>query len=268
MGGIHKALKLYGMMADRCEKSGYAPRQAQVYREMVSFMQDCETAEEAAAKIRSSKYFLAPGAALMQDKLAALEKASRENHMPDVADVYRKKIEEIDADIGAMYETGYEMTARNLKIPYIQTCEAFANIYNCYLTLSCISAANEALIQSTRKDLNESMAKLVKPSPDFTELSALPMFRALIPATDAGYARFVRTVPVLHTNGPDFTDEKQRIQEEYDKTHPLLSAEKEVIVRAGNESAAKIRRAQVVVVSPDSKSGSYTYIDEEVMRFG
>ncbi|NLF80612.1 MAG: hypothetical protein GX572_05415, partial [Clostridia bacterium] len=102
MRDIDKSLKLYGMMADRCEKSGYAPRQAQVYREMVIFMQDCATTAEAAAKIRSSKYFLAPGAALLQDKLAALAKASRENRMPDVADVYLKKIAEIDADVGAM----------------------------------------------------------------------------------------------------------------------------------------------------------------------
>ncbi|MGI6168721.1 MAG: hypothetical protein ACOYI4_03255 [Christensenellales bacterium] len=267
MREIDKALKLYDMMAKRCEESGYAPRQAQIYREMVIFMQDCETAEEASAKIRNSKYFLAPSAALMQDKFAALEKASRENHMPDVAEVYRKKIEEIDADIGAMYETGYEMTARNLKIPYIQTCEAFSNIYNCYLTLSCCSLTNETLIQNTMKDLAESMGKLVKPSSDFTELSALPMFRALIPATDEGYAHFVRAVPALYANGPDFTAERQRVQQEYDETDSLLSGKKETVVRAGNESAAKIRRAQVVVIAPDSKAGSYTYMDEEVMGF-
>ncbi|MGI5849504.1 MAG: hypothetical protein ACOX8Q_05505 [Christensenellales bacterium] len=267
MGDIDKALKLYGMMADRCEKSGHAPRQTQVYREMVAFMQGCETAEEASAKIRNSKYFLAPSAALMQDKFAALEQASRENHMPDVADVYRKKIEEIDADIGAMYETGYEMTARNLKIPYIQTCEAFANIYNCYLTLSCRSTLDDVAIQHAIKDLREAMGKLVKPSSNFTELAALTMFRALIPATDAGYARFVQAVPALHTNGPDFAAEKQRVQEEYDKVCGLISAEKETIICAGNESAEKIRRAQVMVVAPDSKSGSYTYMDEEVIRF-
>jgi hypothetical protein len=264
---IDKALKLYNMMAERCEKSGFAPRQAQIYREMAAFMQDCETAEDASAKIRSSKYFLAPSTALMQDKFAALEKASRENHMPDVADVYREKIEQIDADIGAMYETGYEMTARNLKIPYIQTCEAFSNIYNFYLTLSCVSVTNSALIQSTMKDLGEAMGKLVKPSSDFTELSALPMFRALIPATDEGYARFVRAVPALYADGPDFAAEKQRVQQEYDEIGSLLSEKKETVIRAGNESAAKVRRAQVMVIAPDTKSGSYTYIDEEVMRF-
>lgn len=267
MREIDKALKLYGMMADRCEKSGYAPRQAQVYREMIAFIQECETNEEASVKIRNSKYFLAPSAALMQDKFAALQKASQENHMPDVADVYREKIAQIDADIGAMYETGYEMTARNRKIPYLQTCEAFANIYHCYLTLSCSSTLNHVTIQHALKDLKESMGKLTKPSPDFTELAALPMFRALVPATDAGYARFVRAVLALYENGPDFEAEKQQIQEEYENVQALLSMEKETIVNAGNESAAKIRRAQVVVVAPDSKSGGYTYIDEEVVRF-
>lgn len=267
MGDIDKALKLYGMMADRCEKSGHAPRQAQIYREMVEFMQGCETAAEATVKIRNSKYFLAPSAALMQDKLAAFEKASRENGMDDVANVYQKKIGEIEADIEAMYETGYEQTAQNLKIPYIQTYEAFCTVYDCYVTLSCCSSADDALIKSTMQSLNTSLNKLVKPSSDFTQLAEMQTFRELIPANEEGYARFVRTVPRLSASGPDFAAEKQRIQEEIEKTHALITAEKDTVMKAGREHFAKIKRAQVLVVAPDSKDGGYTYIDEEVMSF-
>ncbi len=267
MRDIDKALKLYSMMAERCEKSGSAPRQARVYREMVAFMEDCETAEEATEKIRKSKYFLAPGAALLQDKLAALEKASRENDMPDVAAVYRKKIEEIDADVGAMYETGYEVTAQNLKVPYIQTREAFSNIYNCYLTLSCCSALDDVAIRNTLQNLGESLGKLRKPSTDFEELAALPVFRTLIPAGDAGYARFVRAVPLLAANGPDFSAEKEAIKEEFEKTMALLSGEEAAVESAGRANLAKVRRSQVLAVAPDTKSGSYSYMEEEVMSF-
>jgi hypothetical protein len=166
-----------------------------------------------------------------------------------------------------MYETGYEMTARTLKIPYIQTCEAFSNIYDCYLTLSCCGAMDDVAIRDAMQRLNESLGKLVKPSSNFTELAALPMFRALVPANDEGYARFVRAVPALYANGPDFAAEKQWIQEEYDKTRTLLGGERTAVMGAGRASAAKIRRSQVLVVAPDSKSGSYAYMDEEVSRF-
>lgn len=267
MRDIDKALKLYGMMADRFEKSGLAPRQARVYREMAEFMQDCETAAEAAEKIKNSEFFLAPSAALLQDKLAALERASRENGMPDVADVYRQKIEEIDAAVEAMYETGYEMTARNLKSPYIQTYEAFSNIYDCYVTLSCCSADDAVTIKSAMQDLRESLGKLARPLSDFAGLAALPKFRDLIPATDAGYNRFVEAVPRLSAEGPDFAAEKRHVQEEFEKAAASLSSEKEAVMEAGRANREKVRRSQVLVIAPDSKSGAYSYENEEVMGF-
>ena len=267
MRDIDKALKLYGMMADRCEKSGFAPRQAQVYREMVEFMRGCETAEEASVKIRNSKYWLAPSAALMQDKFAAFEKASRENGMPDVAEVYQKKIAEIDADPQAMYETGYEQTAQNLKIPYIRTYEAFARIYECYLTLSCCNAIDESRIESTRKNLNESLAVLSKPSPDFAVLAAMDRFRELVPANDEGYARFVNAVPRLSANGPDFGAERKQIEEEFSEMVRMLSTEKGAVMEVGKRNMAKCKRSEVIVIPPDSKDGAYTYTGEEATDY-
>ena len=267
MKDIEKSLKLYGMMADRLEKSGHAPRQARVYREMVEFMRDCETAAEAAEKIKNSPYFLAPGAALLQDKLGALERGARENDMDDVAEVYRKKIGEIDDDVQAMYVTGYEMTARNLKIPYIQTWEAFSTIYDCYVTLSCCSAADKVAIKSALQDLREALGKLTKPSADFAVLAALPRFRRLIAATDEGYRRFVEAVPRLAAQGADFSAEERQIGEDLRKTSASLPAENQAVKEAGRDSYGRVRRAQVLVLAPDSKDGRYTYTGEEVMNF-
>lgn len=270
MKEIDKALKLYTMMARRLEESGHAPRQARVYREMVEFMKDCETAAEAAEKIKNSPYYLAPGAALLQDKLAALERGARENDMDDVAEVYRKKIGEIDDDVQNMYVTGYEMTARNLKMPYIQTWEAFSTIYDCYVTLSCCSAADKVAIKSALKDLREALGRLTKPSAEFAALAALPRFRRLIPATDEGYRGFVEAVPRLASQGSDFAAEERQIEAELAKTRTLLSsnpAEKEAVEESGRDNFAKVKRSQVLVLAPDSKDGRYTYSGEEVMDF-
>ena len=267
MRDIDKAVKLYGMMADRCEKSGFAPRQAQVYREMAELMHGCETTEEASVKIRNSKYWLAPGAARMQDKFAALEKASRENGMFDVAGVYQKKIAEIDADPRAMYETGCEQTAMNLKIPYIRTYEAFAQIYECYLILSCCNVHDERKIKSTIKNLNDSLTKLSKPSSDFAALAALDKFRELIPANDEGYACFVKAVPRLSANGPDFGAERKQIEEEFASMLEILSSEKNAVMETGKINRAKYKRSEVIVIPPDSKDGTYTYAGEEVTDY-
>jgi hypothetical protein len=270
MRDIDKAIRLYTMMADRCEKSGFAPRQAKVYREMTELMQGCETADEAGAKIRNSKYFLAPSAALMQDRLAVLARASLENGMPDVAEVYQKKISEIEDDAGAMYETGYEQTAQNLKILYVQTWEAFADIYRCYAKLACVRANNDLVIADTMKDLKAAQARLVKPSTDFAQLAANAAFRRLVPANDEGYARFAKAVPQLLAYGPSHEAEKRQLDERYSEIKAWLAgADRAVIWRmeaAGQRMRAKMRKARVMAVAPNVKAGHYSFVEEEVYR--
>lgn len=268
MGDMQKALELYSLMAERCERNSYAPRQAKVYREMLELIRDCPSLTEATARIRASKYFLAPGAALIQDKLAALAKASRENGMPDVAEIYEKKIEDIEHNFAAMYETGYERTALNLKIPYIQTYEAFCDIYDNYLLLACCNAEDTAGIDSALKNLNEALGKLTKPAQDFVQLAGLQKFRELIPANDQGYARFVQAIKEISQNGIHYQQEKREIEEEFKEAQQLIATEGDIIRTLGEKNIKKVKRSQVVVVPPDSPSGSYSYRDEEVMPFG
>lgn len=267
MADIKQALNLYTMMADRCERDGYAPRQTKVYREIVELMRGCPTAEDAAIKIKNSKYYLAPGAAFIQDKLAAQEKAARENRMVDVAEIYGQIIAEIDKDIQAMYETGYETRVQNLKIQYIQTYEAFINIYDAYLTLSSCSIIDTITIRDGLQEMQSALNKLVKPSSDFNELANLPMFRALIPVNDRGYSRFVKKVASLSEGGADFQGEKKQIQVEYEQVKGELGSYRASIMEAGKINAAKIKRSQVLVLAPQSKFGSYEYIDEVVTDF-
>ena len=267
MKDIEKAINLYNMMAARCERTGYSPRQARVYREIAEFMKDCETADEAAVKIRNSKYFLAPSAALLQDKLAALEKASRESDMPDVADVYKKKIEEIDADPAAMYETGYDATVKNLKKAYFDTYNAFIGIFIAYFKLSCYSVSDDAGINSAIDSLKTNFAALSKPSSDFAQLAAMKKFRELLPITDAGYARFVKEAPILAANGPDYEAEKKAIEEELKELKTMLAAEKNAVAEAGKANAKKMKQSQAITVSPDYQTGSYTYIEEKIINF-
>lgn len=254
-------------MAERFEKSGYAPHQTQIYREMVQFLGGCETAAEATLKLKESKYSLALGAALVQDKLAALAKAALENDMPEAAVVYQDKIAEIDADVTAMYETGYEQTAKNIKIQYIQTYEAFADVFDCYLTLSGSVAGDEVVIQGALRDLNEALSRLVKPSADFTELAVLPRFRKLIPANDVGYSNFVRAVPLLQAKGPDFVAEMQQLKADFERTLPLIAPEQETLKNAAQVNLKKIKRSQVLVTPPIARSGGYVYSDEEVTAY-
>lgn len=264
MREIDQTLKLYGLLAERCEKSGHAPRQARIYREISEFIQGCETAEDAAVKLKNSKYYLAPGAALCQDKLANLALAAKDNGMPAVAAVYENKIAEIDSDIQGMYETGYEQVAQSLKGQYSQTYQAFAKLHDCYLALAASVASDKGAIQEALRDLRQTLTRLVKPSADFSELAAMTSFRRLVPANDLGYTRFIQAVPILADQGADYAEEERRIQAEYEQAVSLLDSHKETIIAAGQANQKRTQLSQVLAVAPASKSGGYTYSDEEV----
>lgn len=121
MQDIDQAIELYKLMAKRCLDSGFAPYQGQVYTEMSDFMSDCTSAEEAMMKIKNSKYYLAPSVALMKDKLTALKNAALSHSMPIVADIYQHKLNEIDQNPAAIYETGYEKDAQNQKLGLVNS---------------------------------------------------------------------------------------------------------------------------------------------------
>ena len=259
MGDIEKSVKLYEMMRDRCAKSGFSGRQAKVYGEMVELMRGCATADEAAEKIKNSKYYTLPSAALLQDKLAVLAKAAGENNMPEVADVYQQKINEIDADINEMHKTGYEQTAGNIRAEYLATYQVFGEMYNNYFILASASALDEKRISHARDDIKGAFGKLKKPSSDFKTLVTDKNFRQMVPASDAGYKDFVEDVSA--GKEPDFAGEMADIKAEYEQEWQTISADKEKIIETGKSYLAKTKQARMLAISPTSKTGKYTFAE-------
>lgn len=264
MRDIDKALELYRLMAERCEKGGVSLRQAAVYREMIEFMKDCDTAMEASVKIKKSKYYLAPSVALVQDRLIALEKASRENEMPEVAEIYRKKLEEIDSDTGAIYDSAYTVTANNKKARYIRTMEAFGRVYEAYLRLFCCISNDTVEQESALRDLRSACGEFSLPSADFSVLAANPRFRSLLPASDAAYALFADQVPLLLRGAPDFSAEQKAVQEDAKREWENLRQNKQCVIAAGKKNLGKTKSSRVTAVAPSSSDGAYRYLNEEV----
>lgn len=264
MSDIQRAIELYTLMAQRCEATGVSDYQAAVYREMINFMGDCKTISEATQKIKNSKYFLAPSVALMKDRMTSLKIAAQENGIPELADVYQAKLDEIEADIGAIYETGYEQAAQNVKIRYAKAIEAFCNAYNSYLTLCCSAANDTDAINSAKKDLNEAFEVFALLNKDFSVLASDPFMRKLIPANDEGYARFVREAPQIRASGIEYREELDKIAEQARSEWETMSKQKDSIRQTGKKNLEKVRKSRVTVVSPNVPDGKYSYIDEEV----
>lgn len=265
---IKQSITLYNMMADRLEKSGKAPSQASVYREMVDFISECSTVEEAAKKIKNSKYFLAPSAALVKDKLTVLRDVAEESQLIDLVKVYDSKLAEIDEDVQNIYEAGYERTAQNIKIKYSETLEAFCHLYEVYVILSCDSAGDNEEKQSYINEIHDSLSKLSTPTSDFIQLTKNPKFRELIPATDQGYGKFVAAISDLSAFDFFHSKELDDIDREADAAWEEISSAKDMIKENGRNVLGNIKKSRVTVVSPKDENGHYEYINEVVNSNG
>lgn len=264
MNDIKKSIKLYNMMSSRLEKSGKAPYQAAIYSEIAEFMSDCPTAEDAAVKIKNSKYYLAPSVALIKDKLTVLRDVAHDIGLSDLVKVYDDKLAEIDEDIQKIYETGYERTAHNIKIKYYETVESFCHIYEVYLILSCEVSGDNEEKQSYLKEIQTSLEKLSTPDSSFINLAKNPRFRELIPATDHGYEDFVKTIVDLESFDYAHNDEIDKIQIEAETAWNDIKESKSLIKENGAQYLDKIRKSRVTVISPENEDGSYKYVDEVV----
>lgn len=264
MNDIKRSIDLYNMMATRFEKSGRAPNQAKIYREIADFMADCETAEEAAVKIKNSHYYLAPSVAIIKDKLMIFSGVAKDNQLDDLALVYDKKLAEIEEDPGQIYEAGYERTAQNIKIKYSETIDAFCHIYEVYLILSCDTAGDNEDKKSYINEISSSLSKLSTPSSDFGRLANISKFRELIPANDQGYDKFVQSIINLTNFDYIHAEELTDINSESELAWDDLNTVKDLITLNGAEYLDTIKKSRVTVVSPEDENGTYKFIDEEV----
>ena len=266
MSDIKRARELYSKMADRFSQSGFAPRQARTYRELADFIKDCPSAQAAADKIKDSPYQLGLGAALLQDKLAALERASAEQGLEDVAAVYREKIEAISKDVQAMYETGYEARARSLKTPYLTTLEAFSDAFDSYLALAAANAADAQAGPRALEELKQALARLEKPSDDPRVLADLPPFRTLLPLGDPGCQRFIEEVTAVASLQASLEAEQAELTAEVQALQAALTGQEEALKQAGQATAALMGRANALALAPDHTGGCYSYQEEVVHR--
>lgn len=264
MTDMEKILTLYRMMAERLEKSGRGARQAKVYREMIEFMKDCTSGEEAMKKIRGSKYYLAPSVAATEDMLLALRDAAKDTGMTDLKAVYDEKLAEIAADETAIYTAEYTEKARREKEAYLGTMEAFCFLFEDWSTIRMGDPKDRTALDSSVRSVRTHLAALKKPSMDFRTLAEDPAFRALIPLTDESYRTFVRELPEMAA-GTYAAPQKSAVSEEtFDREWREIEAHMDEIENAGRDYVSRTRNASVRVTAPDTAEGKYTFDHEQI----
>ena len=241
MASLEQSIELYKLMRDRCMASSLCKNQAQVYSEMVDFISSCDSVEDSMRKIKNSKYYLAPSVALMKDKLEAWKKAANENEMSELVDVYNKKIDEINNDDQEIYASGYEQSAFKIKSDYINTMQAFSNIFVSYISYLCSEEEKD------KNDILNQAHNLIKPSTNFEELSKIQRFRNLVSLDDASYKKFVSDISsILSGESIETFNDGNDIDADLQE----ISDYKDQIIEVGKDSSWNVDYEKVKVTSP------------------
>ena len=231
MSSLENSIKLYKLMRDRCAASGFCEHQAKVYAEMVDFIAACDSVEDSMQKIKNSKYYLAPSAALLKDKLEAEKKFATHHDMQDLADVYDAKIREIDEDVNNMYTNDYSSKAQTIKSNYVNSLTAFGNVFVAYVTYLCSGEDTHIT------DIKKQAGYIKYPASDFAEVAKLEIYQNLVPLNVDAYNKFVSDVCEILNGGnvESFADIANEDAFDVEAEFDTLSSKKEELKAKGEK---------------------------------
>lgn len=264
MGDMDRINELYTHMAVRYGRSRFGKHQEKVYREIIDFMADCATVDEATAKLRNSEYYLEPSRAVTEDMLEAFIAFADEENMDDLKAVYESKMAEIKNDLNAIYDASYQEKAKYEKSLYYTTMEAFANTFVSWtsLLMTDITAADE--INTYVNEIRGYVSLLKKPSSDITVLAQIPSFRELIPAEDSVIDMFAKSVDVIMRTGNVPVGNSAVSDEAVDAEWQKICSASAAVEDAGRYYLSGIRESYATAYAPDSADGRYTFREGEV----
>ncbi len=268
---MEKSRLLYERMAKRMEESDKEIHQAKVYREILEMMKDYDDLEIFMTELESSSLYLAPSYAIVKDKCEAYRLAAIENEMMDVAKIYEDKLIELEENPVAVMEPGFYSKAGYLKGKYLEKMQDFVKLYMAYYQLKIAKAGSEGTyIEELNTYVNKlsSYSGLGKFDGDFAQVSRLKEYRALIPATDEGYDKFIEETEKFLITSPNYTEESKiashRTQEAWEEINKNKA---EIILSLEENTIAKTKYALEIYLPPKDTAGSYSYVHEEVKDY-
>ncbi len=256
-----KMVYLYELQRDRFAKNKFTKNQAEACEKIIDLLKQCASPEEAMEKMKNSPLYLAQSEALMKDRFQTLLQAAKEMDMPKLAEVYEKKIQDIESDINEMYATGYEQTALKEKMKYLLPIESLRNLHVEFIQLLALHAfSDETDKNNVLNSIKENTKAFV--GLDMQDIANKQYVKDMFMETDSGYNRFIQEVAAIDSFSFDavtkFVDEQLNAQ--WDE----FLAKKNEIRAVGAEDMKLFKNSLEIAVPPRDSNGKYEFINEEV----
>lgn len=253
--------KFYNLIAERCEKSGLAPHQAQVNRELAALAPQAASAEDMQEKMKAGGYYEKPAQAVYLDKMAVLAKAAEDNGHPELAKIYRERYTEVQADFSKAFVTGYEQKVSAFNIRQNNILNAFYDIFMYWITWMTEDTYNRNSGR-TAASIKECCTKLEALHTSFAATAADPFFRKHIELDEKNYAAFAAAIPGIITTGPDQAAQ-DALEKEFARVWAIVRDKKTEIQAIGKREEAKSKRSVWMVIPPKDADGEYEFTANE-----
>jgi len=261
---IEKSARYYQLVIDRLEKSGRAPRQLEVYRKILAEVKDSASREEIEERLKKTGLDLAPGNALVQDKVFAHHEAARDAGQEDIANVYREYHDKMTANPGETYALSAEYPEK-LK-PFFEknnaVLSALVDLYTSYCMLRFTHSSLDTIRKKYIDRINAELKKIEEAGLTFAKAIALPYFRDHIPPETAD--DFAARIPEMASWSPKDEAGERELQEQARSALEELKDKKDELKTIRDEEEARKKRSMYSAVAAGNEEGEYLY--EEVWQ--
>lgn len=130
---IEKVKVMYDLMVEKFKSSPHGRNQAEAYRKIRAFADEWDSVEEMTIRLQNEGYNKLPAVALIADKVEAHYQAAVENGLEEHINIYRRVLDDIDANPDNAYLTGFYDDIKRADERYVITLERIMTCFNDYL---------------------------------------------------------------------------------------------------------------------------------------
>ena len=237
-------------MVEKYSASPHGRHQAQAYRKIRALADECDTIATMTVRLQNEGYNKLPAIALVTDKIEAHYQAAIENGLEEHAAIYRRVINEIDADPDNAYLTGFYDDVRQANGRYAKTLERLITCFNDYLHFR---VKNEI-----PPNAGVALSEWGKEGKSFDEVFRQKAYRDHFACTDTFLECFAREFESLATGeiAPAPIVEQSCFEEAF-------SAIKQDEARRRSTAFSELpryRSATAMSIAPDSADDDYEYM--------
>lgn len=251
---IEKVKIMYDLMVEKFESSPHGRHQAKAYRSIRALADECDSVAEMTVRLQNEGYNKLPGIALITDKVEAHHRAATDNGLEEHAAIYRRVLDDIDANPDNAYMTGFYDDVKQANMRYAKTVERLLACFNDYLHFR--------IKNEVPPNVGVALGEWRKEGRDFEDVVFQKAFRSYFACSDKFLESFAREFEMLSAGRLQGmpTAESGEIDEAFNAIKQDEARRRSV----AKTELLRYRSASAMSVAPATAEGDYEYIEIEV----